>query len=133
MRELQLYDMTEFSIPAIGSHGDCFRACVKTLFQISVDLPHPVSESGDWNTKFLRALEKRKLFLSGRRWRDSEDHNYLPRVVIASGPTKRTPDTQANHAVIWDRAAKRMIHDPHPSREGLLSIEWLYYFERDDK
>lgn len=130
MREIQLYDMEEFSDPETKKHGDCFRACFKTLFQIHEPLPHSIGPDSHWNPRFLRAIERRNLVMNGRHWREDRDYDYLPRVVIASGPTERTPHTQANHAVLWDRVAKHMIHDPHPSRAGLLSIEWVYYFER---
>lgn len=129
MKEIKLYDMEEFSVPAIKKHGDCFRACVKTLFQLHEPLPHPIGPHGRWNEEFLNTLEQRGLLLNGRQWVEKRDYSYLPRVVIASGPTQRTTHTEANHAVLWDRIAKRMIHDPHPSRVGLLSVEWFHYFE----
>lgn len=128
MREIQFYDMTEFSDSVRKTHGDCFRACVKTLFQIHDDLPHSIGYNGHWNGAFLLELDQRKLTASAKRWNENEDHTNLSRILIVSGPTTRTPETGGNHAILWDRVANQMIHDPHPSRKGVLSIEWFYCF-----
>lgn len=129
---LTLYDQTMFSDPEEGTHGDCARACVATLLQIPPSsLPVPINqETGEWNTKFHAAL--RDLGYSMR----SVDYHVdyapdavivdlswggfkVPRVVMAGGRTARGAHL---HAVIYDRLAERVLHDPHPSRAGLTEI-----------
>lgn len=131
MRYLKFYDQEVLSDPSIGQHGDCFRACVRTLLQLEEPLPHPVAPEGGWSDEFIKAMDSLGWTMNGRPLPAPEgwDYDFLPRVLIAGGPTKRTPQTQANHAVIWDRVANRMIHDPHPSRDGLLHVTRFYWFE----
>ncbi|ODA67650.1 hypothetical protein A7A08_01685 [Methyloligella halotolerans] len=130
---LRLYDQECLSNPKTGERGDCTRACVRTLAQCDLeDLPHPVARDGGWNDDFYEALEAAGLVLNFCRCRDGIDYSPLPRVVAAGGPTVRTDPEKGNvtHMVIWDRVAERCLHDPHPSRAGLLSVESFYWLER---
>jgi hypothetical protein len=133
MTQIQLFDQTTFSDKSQGTHGDCFRATVCTLLQLSPELfPHPIASDGKWNMAFHRKL--RDLGFSARVMDydpalstdpalvSSENPNWvIPRVVLAAGLSERG----VRHSVVWDRIAGRMIHDPHPSRAGLLDIDAL--------
>ena len=126
---LTIYDQTTFSDAAAGTHGDCFRATVCTLLQIApATLPHPILAGGGWNGAFHKAL--RELGWVARTMDYDEamarhpdlktDRGWpIPRVVLAAGLSER----DVRHSVVWDRIAARMIHDPHPSRAGLLDID----------
>lgn len=138
---IQLYDQTTFSDRDAGTHGDCCRACVATILQIDPDqIPHPINEVGDpkgeWNPQFHAYLRSIGYSLrivdygaEGDMMNpDLRDANWggavIPRIVMAAGPSWRGPWM---HAVVWDRYAGRMIHDPHPSRAGLIEILALDY------
>lgn len=132
---IQLYDQTTFSDTQAGTHGDCNRACVATIMQIDPSiLPHPIGPDDEWNGAYLKAL--RELLGVQIRAGDyapetatladlADDTGFvIPRVVMAAGPSSRGP---WNHAVVWDRIANRMIHDPHPSRDGIETVMWIDY------
>ncbi|MCA0276264.1 MAG: hypothetical protein LCH86_09680 [Proteobacteria bacterium] len=128
----KLYDQTVLSDKAAGTHGDCTRACIKTVLQDDLpELPHPVTPEGGWNLEFFDALEERYGWVvQCNPIRADKDFSFLPLIVMAGGPTERTATSGASHMVVWDRVAGRCIHDPHPSRAGLLSVDMLYWLER---
>jgi len=131
---IQLYDQTTYSDRAAGTFGDCTRACLRTLAQDPMpDLPHPIGPDAKWNLDFFEVLEEQYGWLHKTNpYRPNKDWSFLPRVIAAAGPTVRThhEDGQPLHLVIWDRVAGRMIHDPHPSRAGLISITGFDWLER---
>ncbi|WP_238368271.1 hypothetical protein [Mesobacterium pallidum] len=128
---MSLYDQTVPHHPESGLYGDCFRACVRTLLQDPMeDLPHPIDGRGRWNQAFFTVL--RDTYGWKRRQRTNELKTFksdLPTVLMACGMTERTdPNTgRPLHAVVWDRNAGQMIHDPHPSRAGLTQIIMFDY------
>lgn len=136
MAELVLYDQTTFSDRKAGSHGDCCRACVATLLQIAPDpLPHPIKPDGTWNTKFhaalrdlgysIRSIDFDPEYAPNCEIRDQSWGNVLvPRLVMAAG---KSPRGDWLHAVVYDRLAQRVVHDPHPSRAGINDITAFDY------
>lgn len=131
---MKLYDQTTFSNGV--DHGDCVRACIATILQIDpATLPHPIAGNGAWSSRFHRDLRTRGWVVRttdyhaddapARKINDASWAGYeVPMLVMACGPTVRS---KTLHAVVWDRAEVRMIHDPHPSREGLLQIDSYQY------
>ncbi len=126
----KLYDQTTFSDKAAGTYGDCFAACCKTLLQNPLEgFPHPINhENGEWNPAFFDALEKAEFDVTYNKNRPNKDFSFLPQFVMACGPTVRTETTGATHAVVWDTWNRKMVHDPHPSRAGILEIDCWYWF-----
>lgn len=129
---IRLYDQETFSDRSLGTHGDCTRACIRTICQADMpDLPHPVALGGGWNDEFFDVLEDvYGLLYRTNNERPGKDWSFLPRVAMAIGPTVRTAPgaTGVKHLVVYDRLASRVIHDPHPSRAGLTAITgfaWL--------
>lgn len=127
---IRLFDQETLS--GSGTHGDCTRACIRTLMQADMpDLPHPIDdETGGWSFAFFDVLEEvHGMVYCHQPVRPGKDYSFLPRVLIAAGPTIRSGwDGLPKHAVIWDREADRMVHDPHPSRDGITCItgwNWL--------
>lgn len=128
---IQLYDQTTFSDPARQTHGDCFRATVCTVLQVDpATLPHPIAFSGEWNLGFHKAIRKLgwqirttaycSQWTAAQDWHTEYPYRFvIPRVVLAAGMSPRG----FRHSVVWDRIAERMIHDPHPSRAGLLAVD----------
>lgn len=126
-----LVDQITQSDPGGGVHGDCARACIQTLAQRHMPrLPHPISTEGGWNSVFFEVLGNvYGLEYRYNPYRPEKDWSFLPRVIIAGGPTVRStgPDRLPRHAVVWDRVAMRCVHDPHPSRAGLLQVTAYYW------
>ncbi len=93
------------------------------------DLPHPIGADGKWNFDFFEVLEGRYgLLLNCQPLRPGKDLTFLPRIIAAGGKTVRTgEDGTPSHMVVWDRVAERCLHDPHPSRAGLLGIDMIYW------
>ena len=140
---LVLHDQTTFSDRRAGTYGDCARACVATILQCPAeDFPHPIGAGGAWNTAWFKALRDRGLALRSIDYDPDCDGETVirdihwggfrvPRIVIATGPSPRG----VRHAVVWDRLARRMIHDPHPSRKGIgriASFDYLGPWPRPD-
>lgn len=124
------YDQTTLSDKVAGTHGDCVRACYQTLLQDPLlGSPHPVV-GGKMNQEFFTYLEDLGWEENFKGVRPDADYSGLPRVVLAAGPTIRTPETGVHHAVIYDRVAGKMLHDPHPSRAGLTEITYYYWLEK---
>lgn len=105
-----LYDQ-EFTVgDGSGRMGDCLRACVATLLQIDpANVPNFV-EHPDWLRQLLA-------FHDG-----ALTHEAPPEFpagpgpwVIGCGPGPRGHA----HAVILSAADGSLVHDPHPSRDGL--------------
>lgn len=111
---------------ATGVFGDCLKTNVVNLFQGRYgydELPHFVqyldwwgamrrwarSEGFDFNWSFPRKTFTKKL---------NPDH-----LLIASGPS---PRGSFWHCILVDGNLD-MVHDPHPSRDGILSIGDLIF------
>lgn len=108
---------------ADGVPGDCWKACIASLLQVPVydDVPHFVElddGKGSWwqlTNQFVWGMTGRTLM----HWRNPK---YLPEdqeVFIGTGPS---PRGNFHHAVLVDRHGD-LIHDPHPSRAGILAVE----------
>ena len=118
-------DQTRFGYPK----SNCFAACVASLLEISIE---DVPDLGDWNGDWTRPLNR---WLAGRglgyvEFDTSEKTPYyrLPRKLYAilSGRSPRhlktVEDKPVHHSVIGlvdDGWHFNIVHDPHPSRDGL--------------
>lgn len=98
-------------------YGDCTRAVVYTIAQKHLDLPHPINyeRPKTWNMNFFTELEEvHNLRLD---YFPNNEKEFWPRFVGRSGVSPRG----TRHLVVWDRDTDTMFHDPHPSRDGLVS------------
>jgi len=95
-----------------GRHdGNCFSACLASILELSID-EVPLFLGPYWDD-FLPWLAERRLAASLYRRND-----YIPPgYSIAGGVSKRFGDRM--HACV--AYAGVVVHDPHPSREGLPS------------
>jgi hypothetical protein len=110
-------DQTTFGHPG----GNCFSACVASMLGIAIEeVPY-----------FMGDLDE-----PGHIWADRLDKWLAPRNLYAlhfDMPTTGTPiwpdgfyilvgkSPRGDHAVI--ARAGKIVHDPHPSRDGLVAIE----------
>lgn len=131
--QTRLYDPTNQQPP-----GNCWAACIASILSVSIeDLPdekdfwkpgdHPVNS---WPPYFRATLDW--LRARGLSWlevriggisRDEIGDVYC----IISGPSPR--DATITHSVVG--LGSRIVHDPHPSRAGLIGPEekwtWGYF------
>ncbi len=98
--------------------GDCFRACVASIFEFPIeDMPNfwentqDCSEFWDLNNEWL-SVNKGCRCISFV-FNDDERHFIDGLLCVAQGKTKRGNE---DHAVVWQ---DQMIHDPHPTKAGL--------------
>lgn len=97
--------------------GNCWQACVASLLDLPLDkVPHFALECP--NLWFMST----RLFVIEHSGFDLGC--YIPDFPITFPGgcvigTGRSPRGNFNHAVILDGVCGEMIHDPHPSRDGL--------------
>lgn len=99
-----------------GRLGDCLRACVASQLDVDrAEVPHFV-ESTYWLKALGEWLYPRGLSV---RWVDPPRFpvRFGQPEVIGLGMSIRG----VMHAVVLDAATGALVHDPHPSRDGLLA------------
>jgi len=103
-----------------GHHGNCRAACLASLLELELfmvppfeDMPAFYSSQDLWLKRIfnLELVERRGDY----------DMSVLPEFYIANGLSSRN----VLHSVIYSNGV--LIHDPHPSKEGILSVEWVNY------
>jgi hypothetical protein len=132
-------------------HGDCLRACLATLFDLPLEKVYDVNFPGlgydEW-----RAIRNQFLLTQDRVFAGQADHlpaDYLQRhpeakewpdidplkdtvggYVIAFGASPRANGENSNlsHSVVMDWRTKEVVHDPHPSRAGLIWVAGVYIY-----
>lgn len=100
-------DQTTFGMPG----GNCWSACVASLLELPIeDVPYFLD---DWPEKFNRWIEARGFYAV-----TIADERFVPGgyCIIGGHSPRGIP-----HAVVGCR--DRIVHDPHPSREGLVVRE----------
>lgn len=122
---------TKFSDPANAQRGNCFSACLASILEISIDLV-PEFHGGTWTGDLQRWLRG---FGMVCLWIEHDDNKALPMVIDALPGQKiyaivagNSPWGPWGHATVWefDGNGCRMIHDPHPSGDGLVTRERVY-------
>ncbi|HEY2512770.1 MAG TPA: hypothetical protein VGI39_18010 [Polyangiaceae bacterium] len=104
-------DQTTFGHPG----GNCFSACVASLLDLSIDDVPYFMGSEAWFEGFLAWLKPFGFWAmtvrieAAEQWRPGG-------LFILGGRSSR-----GSHAVIAEGTS--LVHDPHPSREGLVAIE----------
>jgi hypothetical protein len=105
-------DQTKFGVPG----GNCFSACVASLLSVPVDdVPYFMGEK-DWLRPLADWLQPRGFypifFNLGPHVGDWRPQG----LYVLGGESARGP-----HAVV--ARGDEVVHDPHPSRTGLLTHE----------
>lgn len=109
----------------VGIHGNCLSACIASLLDYEsipdwLDISAGI-DSG-WYSKLNFGLNKfaKHVYL---QWEFYDLMATLDRVGIAHYAHKKTENR--SHAVIYDRVAQKVIHDPHPQGIVINSLdEW---------
>jgi hypothetical protein len=120
--------------PALNQYGDCQRAVIASLMELNIaQVPHFLQEVMDGKTAeqgslgFYGYIDS---WLAERGYAMMWSHNPLlhapDTVCQISGPSPRGNGVW--HAVVGTAGGK-IIHDPHPSKAGLLEPHnWGYSF-----
>lgn len=93
---------------------DCFRACLYSVLGRDYDWPLPVIDS-EWNPEFIEAVGRAGIMIDFYPITDFQP--WFPDFVIMSGIAARGH----RHAVVFSVKNYSMVHDPHPSRSGLIA------------
>lgn len=133
-------DQTRFSTPDGSVKGNCFLACIASLFDLSIeDVPELEQEAIAQNSSWPIVLDNwcrtfgyefcgcAYLFtgMNEQQFWDSLEPFSHDGYFIVGGASPRTYVTVGHSVIFRDRM---MVHDPHPSRDGLLSIREVYIF-----
>lgn len=112
---------------AQGVFGDCLKTSVVNLHQGQYDydeVPHFVQYVDWWGA--MRRWARREGFDFNWRLPDKDNAFFYSNpgdLLIASGPS---PRGKFWHCVLVNGSLD-LVHDPHPSRAGILHIEDLIY------
>jgi len=111
-----------------GTHGDCFSACLASLFELPLsDVPNFFDLAGDDDAKWWAAvrdwLRPRGFGVMFLSLSDPAHLALFEGWQIVCGKSARGLD----HATIWRDG--KMVHDPHPSQCGLIApdgVDMIY-------
>lgn len=100
------------------TQGDCFRACVASIFEFPIkDMPNFWEQTQDttefWklnNDWISKKTECRAISLEFRK----QDRHLVNGILCIA--CAKSPRGDVDHAVVWRDG---MLHDPHPSNAGL--------------
>jgi hypothetical protein len=115
--------MTKFYNKDTGDRGDCLRACLASLLDLDVDsFVHST-----WIGDYTEILPEFGVYYSGFAGSISDiaDSDGIDGNFIAYGEGNRG----VLHAVIIN-AKGDLIHDPHPSNEGVNNIKGIFLIQR---
>ena len=113
-------DMTILHKPEEGKLGDCFRACLASLFHLeTTEVPHFVElPTGEWWDATVAWVQERgwiPVYIEASDW-------IPPGWSIRCGHSPRG----FTHSVIC--LDGQMQHDPHPSQNGLVDTTgWMLF------
>lgn len=131
-------------------YGDCMTSCLAALCEVSYEAVPQFrkiqTEGGSWFKAFYDFLEANGYEYEGSFtprsaiYADGVERicnwNELPErcegvdgLYMAGGPSPRGPHVKGGHAVLVN-ADGTLAFDPHPSREGVLSVENIYMIRR---
>lgn len=111
-------DQTVMGFP----NGNCLQACISSLFELELDeVPNFIQMPEDsWYQKYHDWCNETFGVIPVAI--KSLDY-YTDCLCIASG---KSPRGDFLHAVVWDCQTRTMVHDPHPSREGIVGTPVKY-------
>lgn len=114
-----------------GRRGNCMTAVVASIFHENLESITPLRlEAAGWQTRLQAWLSTEGLGYVEAGY--DRTKLVLPNsgFCILTGPNSRSRRSGADHAVVGllGRRSVKMVHDPHPSREGLKSVRRIGWF-----
>lgn len=117
MSQSRWKDQTILHDPDKKQYGNCMQACVASLLDLPMEeVPHFHHDGCDAPTFWERVEE---FFLS--KGYVMSYGNMYDCINISSGPSKRG----TTHCVLTQQ--DKLLHDPHPSRNGLIEVTHNYH------
>lgn len=119
---------TIFSDVDKGIHGNCFTACVASLFDKSISEVPNFIEFDDWFVTFWNYITSLGATFGGCRytashsWPSEDEWDLFDGYLIAGGGSPR--GVPGGHAVIYRNGEP--FFDPHPSNDFLTTVEEFY-------
>jgi hypothetical protein len=108
-----------------GEEGNCLAACLASYFECEIaevpDFGAIHDGGGDW-WQAMRAFALPRgvsIVHVGAGWMPDP-----PQGLHVQGGKSPRPEVTAGHVILVDNGV--MVHDPHPSRAGLLDVEDYY-------
>lgn len=124
---------TKFSTPDGKVRGNCMRACLASMVEVDIDSIPAIEDMSneEWFVRFNIWLESVGLEYEGMKNNPSNEDlgNYegIDGYIMVGGKSPR-PYVKAGHGVVF--FGSKMVHDPHPSNDGILSIDFVYWIKR---
>ncbi len=109
-----------------GVDGDCFNACLASLLGVPLESVDYFRDEKTWYADLQEWLKPRGLAYVEIMAKPWNFYRFpLPVLAIAGGPSPR--GVEGGHAVVVElnRYDRNIVHDPHPSGEGVLEIETI--------
>ena len=116
--------MTPVFQTKFGEGGNCFSACLASLFDLPIDaVPNFFETCGNeeaaWWDGVRNWLRPRGLGVMSLELKSTENLKFFEGYFIVCGKSSRG----LNHATIWKDGV--MVHDPHPSGTGIAEPSML--------
>lgn len=122
---------TKFYNKELNTRGNCLTACIASLFDMNIeDVPFFIEEP-DYPYNVEHFIENNGYKLEGtgilsKIKEEYKDFNGIDGYYIAVGMGNRG----VYHCCIYKDG--EMVHDPHPSNDGIQSIEYIYLITRNE-
>lgn len=103
-----------------STKGNCFAACIASLLELPCDDVPNFAALEDWLPQCSRWLENRGLGILYVAINSADLAWHLRDCYVIAGG--RSPRGSFGHCVVarLDRGDWKMVHDPHPSRAGIV-------------
>lgn len=112
-----------------GTKGNCFEACLASILDMAMEQMPKISLAGEkWHGLFYRFMETLPQY-DFEGYGDARVLLTYPGIdgyIICSGQSPR--HAKITHGVIYKNGL--MVHDPHPSGAGIISVKNLYLIKR---
>lgn len=119
-------DQTRFGKP----HGNCYAACIASVFEVLLeDLPRLHMVEDNWENDLEKWLEPRGFVVISMGYPKPRDIQDLPDFQCVHLAIGDNPDG-VSHCVVVDSG--KIVHDPNPSRRGILNVRTLEFFVTKD-
>ena len=134
--------------------GNCYAACIASILEVPItEVPNVEVffhlDNGYWNEVMLTFLQSKgwelcsddmlkrfhgndpKLYIRGFDFKGTDENGWIPeyyeykdKYYLVSGKSPRG----VHHICIYKNG--ELVHDPHPSRDGLVSLDYFQTLEK---